>query len=160
MKNIYCLLFLFAILLMGCSTLKSPVVTRFNNRSISDYKYFYVVPTSSVSSSSGVYIYSTGVTTTTTVNPADVISGFLFKKGFVRVHEILPENATNTMIISYGETGRRMFDLGYATEVTIQITDASTQTLIAVTTAEGKGASEADNVRVAIINALTPLVRE
>ncbi len=53
-----------------------------------------------------------------------------------------------------------MFDLGYATEVTIQITDASTQTLIAVTTAEGKGASEADNVRVAIINALTPLVRE
>lgn len=50
--------------------------------------------------------------------------------------------------------------MGYATEVTIQITDASTQTLIAVTTAEGKGASEADNVRVAIINALTPLVRE
>lgn len=50
--------------------------------------------------------------------------------------------------------------MGCATEVTIQITDASTQTLIAVTTAEGKGASEADNVRVAIINALTPLVRE
>lgn len=160
MKNIYRLLPIFAILLMGCSTLKSPVVTRFNNRSICDYKYFYVVPTSNISSSSGMYIYGIGETTTTTVNPADVISGFLFKKGFIRVHEVLPENASSTMIISYGETGRRMFDLEYSTEVTIQITDASTQTLIAVTTAEGKGQTEADNVRMAIINALTSLISE
>lgn len=160
MRNINCLLLLFAILLMGCGTLKTPVVTRFSNRSICDYQYFYVVPTSSVSSSSGVYIYSTGETTTTTVNPADVISGFFFKNGFIRVHEVLPENASSTMIISYGETGRRMFDLAYSTEVTIQITDASTQTLIAVTTAEGKGPTEADNVRMTIINALTSLISE
>lgn len=64
------------------------------------------------------------------------------------------------MIISYGETGRRMFDLGYSTEVTIQITDASTQTLIAITTAEGKGMTDVDNVRIAIINALTSLINE
>lgn len=152
MRNTHCLLFLFVILLIGCSTLKKPIVTRFNNLSIRDYTYFYVVPTSNISSSSGVYINGIGETTSNSVNPADVISGFFFKNGFIRVHEVLPENASSTMIISYGETGRRMFDLGYSTEVTIQITDASTQTLIAITTAEGKGMTDVDNVRIAIIN--------
>lgn len=160
MKNTYRLLVLFVIFLTGCSALKAPVVTRFNNLSISDYKYFYVVPTSNISSSSGVYINGVGETTVTSVNPADVISGFFFKNGFIRVHEVLPENASSTMIISYGETGRRMIDLMYSTEVTIQITDASTQSLIAVTTAEGKGLTEVDNIRIAIINALTPLISE
>ena len=74
--------------------MKAPVITYFENQSIRDYTYFYVTPTNELSSSTGVYGNQYGVYggTTKSINPSDVISGILFKNGFIRVNEIIPEN--------------------------------------------------------------------
>lgn len=130
--------------------------------SMVDYKYVYILDTKELTSSSGgVYggHYSSvyGATTTKSVNPSDIISGYLLKQGYIRVPELNPTIANETMIVSYGESGRRVAGLGYAIEVTIQFTTATTHTLIASTTAEGQGETEADDIRIAIYRALDAL---
>lgn len=71
----------------SCASMKAPVVTYFENQSIKDYTYFYVIPTNELSSASGVYGNQYGVYggVKKSINPADVISGILFKNGFIRV---------------------------------------------------------------------------
>lgn len=133
--------------------------------SMVDYKYVYILDTKELTSSSGgVYgghyssVYGVyGATTTKSVNPSDIISGYLLKQGYIRVPELNPTIANETMIVSYGESGRRVAGLRYAIEFTIQFTTATTHTLIASTTAEGQGATEADDIRIAIYRALDAL---
>lgn len=150
-----------AILLWGCGTLKSPIIQQ--NEPVSSYKYFYVTPTSELTSSSGgVYggLYGTyGGTTTKSLNPSDVISGVLLKQGMIRLPELDPELLDKTLVVNYGESGRRNLNLGYTIEVTIQFLQARTHSVVCICTAEGQGSTEADDIRIAINRALKPLFK-
>lgn len=81
------------------------------------FKYAYISPTKELTSSTGsTYggqygIY--GSSTTKSVNPSDVIAGILIQKGYVILPDLSPELAKETLIINYGESGRRNRGLGY-----------------------------------------------
>jgi len=148
------------VILSGCASMRPPVINTYDD-SIHNYRYFYVSPTGDYTSSSGVYGNQYGVYggTTKSINPASIISGILFKNGFIQVNEVSPQNVKETMIVNFGETGRRNVNLGYSIEVTIQFVSASTQKPICTCTAEGQGDTEADDVRKAIHRALEPLFK-
>ena len=142
------LLAICAILLMnGCAPLRMPVIVR--NAPVEMYKYAYISPTKELTSSTGgTYggqygIY--GSSTTKSVNPSDVIAGILIKEGYVILPELKPELANETLIVNYGESGRRNRGLGYTIEVTIQFNSAKTNEMICSCTAEGQGETEADD---------------
>ena len=154
-------LFIAVFLLTSCASMRKPVTTYFDGDSISNYMFFYVTPTNELTSSSGVYGNQYGVYGgyTKSINPADIISGILLKNGYVRVAEIKEENKSKTMVVNYGESGRRNVNLGYSIEVTIQFTNAETQNPIVICVAEGQGSTEADDIRKAINRALEPLFK-
>ncbi len=147
------------IILVGCGSLKSPVIQQ--NESISSYRYFYITPTSELTSSSGgVYGSQYGIyggSMTKSLNPSDVITGILLKRGMVRLPELDPSLLEKTLIVNYGESGRRNLNLGYSIEVTIQFLQAKTHAVVCICTAEGQGSTEADDIRIAINRALEPL---
>ena len=128
------------------------------------YKYAYISPTKELTSSTGgTYggqygIY--GSSTTKSVNPSDVIAGILIKQGYIILPELKSELANETLIINYGESGRRNRGLGYTIEVTIQFSSAKTNEMICSCTAEGQGETEADDIRQAIRRALSSLFPE
>ena len=147
-----------SVLLCGCATLNPVSVIK--NNSPENYKYVYISPTNSLTSSSGsVYGGTYGVyggTTSKSVNPADVISGILAKKGFIRLPELKSELSDETIIVNYGESGKRSIALiGYTIEVTIQFVSAKSNELISSCTAEGLGSTEADDIRQAITRCLS-----
>lgn len=150
-----------AILFTNCASLKAPTIKYINNQSLKDYTYVYITPTNELSSKTGVYGNQYGVYggTTKSINPADVISGILFKNGFIGVNEVKPEHANKTLIVNYGESGRRNVNLGYSIEVIIQFINAQTHEPVAICTAEGQGATEVDDIRNAINRALEPLFK-
>lgn len=147
------------ILLTGCGSLKEPTITKYE--SIEPYKYIYISATKELtSSSSGIYGNSYGIygsTTTKSINPSDVISGYLIKRGFIIIPELNQELSHETLIINYGETGRRNLNLGYTIEITLQFISAATQNIVCQCTAEGQGSTEADDIRIAITRALDGL---
>ena len=158
-KFAFILLVFSSILFVGCSSLKAPIIQQ--NESITPYKYFYIMPSSELTSSSGG-VYGTGygvygASYTKSINPSDVISGTLLKHGFVRLPELDQSLLDKTLIVNYGESGRRSKLLGYTIEVTIQFLSAKTKTVVCVCTAEGRGSTEADDIRIAINRALEPL---
>ena len=147
----------------SCVSLQPVRVTR--NSSLNQYTYFYITPTETkTGSSGGVYgngygVYGSSISKST--NPADVISGYLIKRGLVRLPEIKSDLADKTMIINYGETGRRSTGLGgYTIEVTLQVLSAKTSEVICVITGEGQGKTEADDVRIAINRCLEEMYRQ
>lgn len=149
-----------SILMLGsCAPLRLPVIVK--NASIETYKYAYISPTKELTSSSGgIYggqygIY--GSSTTKSVNPSDVIAGELIKEGFIILPELKSELSNETLIVNYGESGRRNRGLGYTIEVTIQFISAETKQMICSCTAEGQGETEADDIRQAIRRALEGL---
>ena len=141
-----------AIIMSGCASLKPAIVTR--NNSLDGYQYVYITPTAELTSSTGsVYgnNYGTyGLTQTKSINPSDVIAGYLLKKGFTRVPKITPELKENTLIVNYGESGRRNVFWGYTIEITIQFLSAKNHSVLCVGTAEGMGDTETDDIRIAI----------
>jgi hypothetical protein len=153
---------LFTTLIIGCTPLMKPTIIM--NESIEGYKYIFISPSSNLTSSSGsVYggqygVY--GATTSKSVNPGDVISGILLKEGYIRIHELKPELQDETMIVNYGESGKRNKGLGYTIEVTIQFVSAKTNAKLCSCTAEGQGETEADDIREAITRCLTPLLQK
>lgn len=148
-------------LLVSCASMKAPVINLIE--SFDGYKYVYITPTSELTSgSSGVYggkygVYGGG--STKTINPSDVISGILLKQGYIRLPELKPELLEQTLIVNYGESGRRNVNLGYSIEVTIQFLSAKTNMPVCICTAEGKGSTEADDIRIAINRAISPLFK-
>lgn len=149
-----------SILILGsCTPLRLPVIVK--NAPIETYKYAYISPTKELTSSSGkTYggqygIY--GSLTTKSVNPSDVIAGALIKEGFIILPELKSELSNETLIVNYGESGRRYRGLGYTIEVTIQFISAETKQMICSCTAEGQGETEADDIRQAIRRALEGL---
>jgi len=147
-----------SLIILGCASLRP--ATTIKNGSLDTYKYFYITPTNSLTSSSGATINGQFYSSGKTVNPSDVITGILSKAGLIRLPELKPELTDETLIINYGESGRRNTGLGgYTIEVTIQFVSAKTSSLICSCTAEGQGSTEADDIRQAItrcLNELTP----
>lgn len=151
-----------AILINSCAPLKAPIIIK--NDAIEGYKYVFISPTSNLTSGSGgVYGGQNGVYGTSTsksVNPGDVISGILLKEGYTRIPELKPELSDKTLIVNYGESGKRNRGLGYTIEVTIQFISAKTHTQFCSCTAEGQGETEADDIRQAITRCLSGLLIE
>ena len=88
------------ILMCGCASLH-PVSVNYHSP-IDTYRYVYITPTSSLSSGTGSVYNGYGSSTTKSVNPGDIISGYLIKKGYIIVPQIQPEYASQTLIINYG----------------------------------------------------------
>ena len=134
------------LLFNSCGSLKAPAIHQFSSIELT--------------SSTGVaYAVGNGLygNTSKTINPSDVISGIFLKNGFIRLPELKPDLLDQTIVVNYGESGRRNKGLGYTIEVTIQILSAKTSEPICICTAEGQGETEADDVRIAINRALSPL---
>lgn len=151
---------LLSIMVTGCA-LKPPTVTR--KGSIAAYKYMFISPTNSLTSDTGeLYGGAYGVygaTTSKSVNPGDVISGILLKAGYTRLPEINKDLADDTIIVNYGESGKRSTGMGgYTIEVTIQFVSAKTHETVCSCTAEGQGETEADDIREAITRCLSALL--
>lgn len=155
MKTKIVLLFSIVILLfVGCETQQ---YTAIKNTSLDKYHYVYIIPTGSKTGSNGVHgnqygVYGGEVKST---NPQDIIAGYLMRKGFSILPSIDPELKSNTLIVSYGETGKHaVFILGYSISVVLQFRDASTHEIVCQSEAEGMGETEADDIYIAIIKAL------
>src|SRR5690606_7189808 len=109
--------------------------------------------------SSGATIGGQYYSSSKSVNPTDVITGILSKEGFIRLPELKPELTDEILIVNYGESGRRNTGFGgYTIEVTIQFISTKSNTLICSCTAEGQGATEADDIRQAISRCLSELI--
>lgn len=153
------LLIVGVVMLSSCASMKAPIIQKI--APMDSYKYVYITPTAGLTSSqSRVYgnqygVYGGG--STKSLNPSDVISGILIKHGYIRLPELNPQLLDETMIVNYGESGRRNVNLGYSIEVTIQFLSAKTNMPVCICTAEGQGATEADDIRKAISRALKPL---
>ena len=147
------------LILGACAPLRVPIIVK--KSPIEMFKYAYISPTKELTSSTGsTYggqygIY--GSSTTKSVNPSDIIAGILIQNGFIIVPEIKSELAKETVIVNYGESGRRNRGFGYTIEVTIQFISADTNQMICSCTAEGQGSTEADDIRQAIKRALDGL---
>lgn len=146
--------------MMGaCAPLRAPMIVK--KAPIEMFKYAYISPTKELTSSTGsTYggqygIY--GSSTTKSVNPSDVIAGILIQKGYVILPDMNLELAKETLIVNYGESGRRNRGFGYTIEVTIQFISADTNQMMCSCTAEGQGSTEADDIRQAIKRALDGL---
>lgn len=160
MKKFFYLV-LVAVIMVACASMKAPIINQIE--SLDNYKYIYITPTSELTSgSSGIHggkygLYGGG--STKTINPSDVISGIMLKQGYIRLPELNPELLDKTLIVNYGESGRRNVNLGYSIEVTIQFLSARTNMPVCICTAEGQGSTEADDIRIAINRALAPLFK-
>lgn len=146
------------ILFSGCVALQPPTINRME--ALDNYKYFYITPTQEVFSGAGTTVSGEYYSTSKTINPSDAISGALIKQGYVKLPYIDNNKIDKTFIVNYGESGRR--DLlgglfGYTTEVTIQFVSAIDHQPICVTTAEGFGETDADDIRIAINRAIDAL---
>ena len=157
MKKI--VLFLAAIVLTACGALKPTTCSV--QPTFYKYRYVYIMPTGSVTGSTGVYTSYVdnrvhgGVTRTT--NPSDMMSGYLMQKGLTILPQLDDAKKAETLVLSYGETDHR--DVGFlwlstSTGIIIQFRDAQTNDLIASAEAEDYGSTEADNVRYALRKAL------
>ncbi len=160
MKTIrFLIIFITSIWIISCASLKPPTIIK--NESIENFTYIYISPTKSLTSSSGFTFGGQYYSSNKSVNPSDVITGILTKEGLIRLPELKPELNDQTLIVNYGESGRRNIAGGlggYTIEVTIQFISAKTHTLISSCTAEGIGATEADDIRKAITRCLTGLL--
>ena len=156
--------FIVLFLIYGCAT--TPVVLQpiqsKKYKDINKYTYVYINQTQPITSSSSVGIpgmapYTGGYyhSVKKTINPSDIISGILMKKGLVIVDNI--SGNSSALITSYGQSGRRDTSSGYTLEVSIQILDAKTKELVYTCTAEGQGKTEADDISIAINRCLSEL---
>lgn len=153
---------LFCILINACAVLQEPIIKK--SEPIDKYQYVVIPQTDSkVSGSGAVFGGQYGVygsSTSKEVNPSAIIEGVLLKKGLISVSEISPDILDKTLIVRYGESGRR--DVagglgGYTLEVTIIFISAETNDTVYFCTAEGQGETEADDIRQAITRCLSGL---
>lgn len=159
MKNKTLLLIIaIASILSGCGSVKPTTINRNPGDDLKNYTYFFVNPAGVKSGGTGYVTGNNlgvfGATTTKSTDPIDIISGYLMKLGYVRIAEIDDKISDKTLVISYGETGRRSLNLGYAIEITLQFTSANTHSIVCTVTGEGQGETEADDIRIAITRCL------
>ena len=158
----YLLTTLISFSISACAVLQEPIIEK--QETIDKYQYAVLPATSNVSSSAGsVFGGQYGVYGTSTskeLDPSAVIEGILLKKGIISVNEIRSEILDETLIVKYGESGRR--DVagglgGYTLEVTIVLISAKSNNRVYSCTAEGQGSTEADDIREAITRCLSGL---
>ena len=134
-----------------------------NKPDLSEYNYVYITPTvektSVVGESYSDQFGEHSSTSSKSVTPSDVIAGYFMKRGFIRMPEIIESQRARTLIVSYGEIGRKLRGLTFVTEVTVQLLDAGTYELICSLTAEGNGRTETDEVRKAIQKCLDAIFK-
>uniref|UniRef100_UPI004055D30B hypothetical protein n=1 Tax=Alistipes sp. TaxID=1872444 RepID=UPI004055D30B len=152
------LIFCSATILSSCSVKLQPV-TIARHFPLEDYTYVYITPTSRLTSNVVSVYKGTGSTYSASVNPSEIIAGSMFKRGFIQVPEIKPELASKTLIVNYGESGRRAVwcGFGYTIEITLQFLSAETHKVLCTATAEGFGSTAADDIRIAINRALSEI---
>ena len=141
--------------LTGCVTLQPATVMK--NDDMNNYQYLIINGTTSLTSGTGQTINGIYYSESKSVNPRDVISGYMAKKGFIILSETDAALLNKTLIVNYGESGRRDVFWGYTTEVTIQFISPETKQLVFSSTAEGIGSTEADDIKEAITRALDAL---
>ncbi len=147
---------IYSLAIISCVNLKP--VTAIKNGDIKDFKYIYISQTKSLTSSTGGTINGQYYSTSKSVNPRDVITGILAKQGYILIPELKKEISNETLIINYGESGRRNTGLGgYTIEVTIQFISSTSNSIICSCTAEGQGSTEADDIRIAITRCLNKI---
>jgi hypothetical protein len=151
---------LMGILMNSCVVLKEPTVVK--NDRIESYKYVFIPPTNNSNSGTGkLFVGDHGAYSSIrnkSTNPSDVIRGILIKEGFISLPELKPELMDQTLIVNYGESGKRDTGLGYAIEITIQFISAKSDTLVSSCTAEGQSETEGDDdIRQAITRCLSAL---
>ena len=161
MRTDFCTFFLFlSVLASGCAILKEPEITK--RREIHEYSFVVLPNAENLSSSSGgIFGNQYGVygsTTTKEINPRNIIEGILLKRGLISTETVTSENRDKTLVVKYGESGRR--DVagglgGYTLEVTIAIVTAETNEVVYSCVAEGQGATEVDDIREAIHRCLS-----
>lgn len=153
-----------SLVFISCSSVSLLPVNVIKNSSLEKYTYFYITPTETKTSSGGVYGNNGHVygSSTKSTNPSDIISGYLIKRGMVRLPEIKNEIADKTIIINYGETGRRNISIwgAYTIEVTLQVLSAKTNEVVCIVTGEGQGETEADDIRIAITRCLEEMYKQ
>ena len=155
------LLTLLPFIFISCSyTLLQPTVI--NKGDINQYSYFFIQPTETLTSGTGVTDYfGNYYSKQKSINPAEIITGFLVKKGFVKLLKIDKELLNKTLIVTYGESGRRNVGLGgYTIEVIIQLIDGQMNSLVTSCVAEGFGYNEADDIRIEINRCLSGIYGE
>lgn len=158
----YLVIALTIISISGCAVLQEPKIEK--HETIDNYKYVAIPATSTkVSSTAGFYggqYWTYGESTSKELHPSAVIEGILLKKGLISVSEIRPEMVDKTLIVKYGESGKRYAAGGlggYTLEVTIVLISARTHNTIYSCTAEGQGETEVDDIRMAITRCLSGL---
>lgn len=153
--------FILNTVLISCVAINPPLkpVIVSNKQDFSRFKYFVVTPSATLTSGTGSIYGLNGSTLSKSVNPSDLISGILTKKNFVRLSQVNPDLSAQTMVVNFGESGRRDTGLGgYTMEVTIQFVSHSNNEIISSCTAEGQGLTEADDIRIAIERCLNKLI--
>ena len=157
---------------ISVSYLYTPVVQL--NGNLRDYTYVYVVPTSPVVSSSGISVNMSAVANRrtnrltsrvlgapiNTVTPSEIISGYMMKKGYTPLPSLSDELANETLVISYGYTGRRKMGPSYASVVVIQMRNAKTHQLVASCESEGCGRDETDDILQAVQSGLKAIFKD
>ena len=163
MKKKVLLLFVIASLFSGCTALMPTTVTL--NFPINEYKYVYITPTSEKNSVEGAtiggYYGIYGATTTHSVNPMDIISGYFINNGYIRVPDVKPENADKTIIVNYGEVKSGYYiDLYHGISIVVQMISASNNEVLCVCNGEGKGNTDAEAVNNAIDRCMEEFFRK
>ena len=151
------LIFFFAtVILCSCEPLKQPTIVKYEP--IISYKYAIVSPTNALTSGTGGAYGSQfglfGFSESESINPSDIISGYLMKKGFIIIPAIEPQLANETLIISYGEKNRRKYVFEYAYEISLQFISAKDHEIVCACTSEASGNSRIEGLKNAILQAL------
>lgn len=149
-----------SVIVSGCAVLNEPEITK--RGEINQYSFVVLPNTANLSSSSGgVYGNQYGVygsSLSKEIKPSSIIEGILLKRGLISADTVNAENKDKTLIVKYGESGRR--DVagglgGYTLEVTIVFVSANTNEIVYSCVAEGQGATEVDDIREAIHRCLS-----
>ena len=144
MKKFFCLIIVVDIL-ASCSLTRSLPTTTIT-KDLTQYNFVYVVPTSAVTS--GILIE------TNTVNPSEMITGYLMKKGYSSIPSIDAELKSRTLVVTYGNTSSTSFSHSFVARkgVIIQFRDAETHELIATSEAEGASLNTETEALIQAIN--------
>jgi len=115
---------------------------------LSEYAFCYIIPTGAVVGNTGVLGNANGVYggATRTINPADILAGYLMKEGYAMVPDINLIQDGKVLVVSYGAVGNSY--------VIVQLRDSKSQTLIASSEVGDYHTNNADAVQVALTKAL------
>lgn len=151
--------FLFCIItLCSCSKkLLPPTVEA--KESIRNYKYAYVTGTDPLVTGSGTMVSGIYLSSQSSANPKDIITGRLVKEGFVILPELKEELLEETIIVNYGQGGCRKLSLFYvSTEIVLQFLSTKTNQIICNCASEGCGEHITDDIQIAINRAFDAML--